>query len=111
MEGAQIGVLEHRHEVRFRCFLQRQDGRALKAEVVLADEALEWQFLDEQVAGPLVFANFAQRCRAGAVAMGFLDSTRSGPASCLGGELFAGGLATSWLAGGLFGARHVSVGG
>ena len=88
----------------------------MKAEVVLeilgdlTNKPLEWQLLEEQVGGPLVLTNVAQRYRAGAVAMGFLDSTRSGPASGLGGELFAGGLATGWLAGGLFGARHESSG-
>jgi len=66
MDGAEVSVFEQRHEVSLNGFLQGTDGRALETKVGLeilsdfSDEALEWQFADEELSGFLVATDFTE---------------------------------------------------
>ncbi|KMS94234.1 hypothetical protein BVRB_023460 [Beta vulgaris subsp. vulgaris] len=135
VNGAEVGVLEERNEVRLRGLLQRFHGRGLEAEVVLEvlcdlpDQPLEGQLSDQKVRGLLVPADLPKGHCAGPVAVRLLHASCGwcglagclggqllagclascgwcGLAGCLGGQLLAGCLASGGLAGGLFGACH-----
>ena len=60
VDGAEVGVLEQRDEVRLNGLLERADGRALEAEVGLevlrdlTDETLEGELADEELSRLLV---------------------------------------------------------
>ena len=53
VDGAEASVFEEAHEIGFGCFLEGEDGRALKAEICLEvlgdlpDETLEGELADE----------------------------------------------------------------
>ena len=70
MDCAEVGVLKEADEVRLGSFLEREDSRALEAQVRLevlrdlADEALERKLADEKLRGLLVASDLAQRDRA-----------------------------------------------
>lgn len=106
MDGAEVGVLEERDEVRLDRLLERADSRRLEAEVrleVLGDltnETLEGKLPDEEFGRLLVATNLTESDGTGLVAVGLLHTTgrRGGLAGSLGGKLLAGGLATGGLA-------------
>ena len=114
MDGAQVGVLEQTNQVGLRRLLQGQHGRTLETQVGLkvlgdlADQALERQLADQQLSALLVAADLTQSHGTGPVAMRLLHTTSGWRALTggLGGQLFAGSLATSRLAGSLFGTSH-----
>ena len=82
VDGAQVGVLEQRHQVGLRSLLQGADSRRLKPQVDLErlgdllDEPLEGQFADEQLARLLKLSDLAQGDGAGTVAVRFLHLRR-----------------------------------
>ena len=114
MDSAQVGVLEQSHEVGFAGLLESGHGRALEAEVCLevlsdlTDQPLEGQLPDEQLCGLLVAPDFTEGDGARLVAVRLLDASsgRRALASGLGGQLLAGSLSSSGLAGGLLGTSH-----
>ena len=114
VDRAEVGVLEEADEVGLGGLLEREDGRALEAEVGLevlgdlADEALERELADEKLGRLLVPADLAERDGARAVPVRLLDAARGRRrlAGGLGGELLARGLASGALACGLLGAGH-----
>lgn len=114
VDGAQVGVLKQTNKVGLRGLLQCKDSRALEAQVSLvilsnfAHQALEGKLADQKISRLLVLANLTQSDRAGAVAVGLLDTAGRGCrlTGGLGGELLAGGLATGGLARGLLGSGH-----
>ena len=116
VDGAQVGVLEQTHQVGLSSLLQSQHCGALEAQVGLevlsnlTDQALEGQLPDQQLSGLLVLPDLTQGHGTGPVAMGLLHTTGGGGglASCLGGQLLPGGLATSGLTSGLLGTSHGS---
>ena len=115
VDSAQVGIFEQTNEVGFRGFLERKDGRSLKAKIGLeilsnlANETLEGELADQQVRGLLVATDLAKSDGSGAVTVGLLDSTRgrSGLASSLGRELLTGSLASGGFTSGLLGAGHL----
>src|SRR5688572_26398489 len=92
MDGAQVRVLEQRHQVGLGRFLQSQYGRALESQIRLeilsdlTDQALEWQSTDQQLSALLVFTNFSEGDGSGTESVRFLDTPRrwSGLSSRLG---------------------------
>lgn len=114
VDGAQVGVLEEANQVGLGSLLQSHDGRGLETEVSLevlgnlTDEALEGQLPDEELSALLVTTDLTQGYGTGPVTVGLLDTScgRGGLASSLGGQLFARGLATGGLTGGLLGTGH-----
>ena len=114
VDGAQVGVLEEGDEVRLDRLLESTDGGGLESEIRLevlsnlTDETLEGELSDEKLSGLLVATDLTESDGTGLVAMGLLDTTggRGGLARSLGGELLAGSLATSGLAGSLLSAGH-----
>lgn len=91
VEGAEVGIFEEMDQVSFGSFLESEDRGTLEAEVwagVLGNftnEALEREFLDQEVALGLVLADFAQRNGSWAVATAFffLDRYHSPLVCCL----------------------------
>ena len=114
MDGAEVGVLEQRGEVRLGRLLQGHDGVRLEAQVLLellghlAHKALEGQLADQELRRLLVLADLAQCHGARPEAVGLLDAAGGwgGLARCLVGELLAGSLAAGGLARSLLGAGH-----
>ena len=115
MDRTQIGVLEQPNQIRFRSFLEGEQGSRLKTDVAivvlgyLAHEALERKLADQKIRASLQFANLSQSDSARPVAVRFLHTprvTRLGLACRLGGEHFAGSLASGGLARGLLGSGH-----
>jgi len=114
VNGTQVGVLEEGDEVRLDGLLESTDGGGLEAQVGLevlsdlANETLEGELADEELSRLLVATDLTESDGTGLVAVRLLDTTgrRGGLASSLGGELLAGSLATSGLAGGLLRAGH-----
>jgi len=114
MDRAQVGVLEESDKVGLGCLLQCEDGRALEAKVTLEvlcnfpHETLEGKLADEKVGRLLVPTDLTKGDGSWAVPVGLLHASggRGGLASCLGGELFAWGLASGGLACGLLGTGH-----
>ena len=114
VDGAQVGVLEERDEVRLDRLLKSTDGGRLESEIRLevlgnlADETLEGELSDEKLSGLLVASNLTESDGTGLVAVRLLDTSGRGGglASSLGSELLARGLATSGLSGGLLSASH-----
>jgi hypothetical protein len=96
VDGAQVGVLEQRHQVGFSGFLQSANGRRLEAQVRLevlgdfAHQALERELADQQFRALLVAADFTERDGTRAVTMRLLDTAggRGGLAG-LGSQLLA----------------------
>ena len=70
--------------------------------------ALEGKLPDEELSALLVTTDLTQGDGTGPVTVGFLDTSggRGRLASCLCGQLLAGRLATSRLAGGLLSTSH-----
>lgn len=66
MNGTKVGVCKEAHQIGFCRFLQRQDGRGLKAQVQFEllrnfpNEALEGQLANQKLGALLVLADFAQ---------------------------------------------------
>ena len=74
----------------------------------LTDKTLEGQLADEELSGFLVSPDLTESHCSWPVSVGFLDSTGGGGrlASCLGGQLLPGGLASGRFTGGLLGTSH-----
>lgn len=114
MNSAKVGILKQADEVGLSSLLQGEDGRALEAQIRLevlgdfANEALEGKLANQQVGTLLELANLTKGDGSRPVAMRLLDAARDGGrlARGLGGELFAGGLATGGFTGGLLGTSH-----
>ena len=114
MDGAQVGVFEETDQVSLAGLLKGHDGRALETQVGLevlgdfSDETLEGQLADEQLGRLLVATDLTKSDGTGAVTMGFLDAASCGRAlaSGLGGQLFAGRLATGGFSSGLLSTGH-----
>lgn len=106
VDSAQVGVLEERDEVGLNGLLESADGRRLEAKVRLevlgdlTDETLEGKLADQELSRLLVATDLTESDGSGLVAVRLLDTTGrwGGLASSLGGELLAGGFATSGLA-------------
>ena len=115
VDSAQVGIFEQPNEVGFRGFLERKDGRSLKAKIGLeilsnlANETLEGELADQQICGLLVATDLAKSDGSGAVTVGLFDSTRGrgGLASSLRRELLTGSLASGGFTSGLLGAGHL----
>ena len=114
VDGAQVGVLKEADQVSLGGFLQSHDGRRLEAEVgleILGDlthQALERQLPDEQLGALLVTADLTESHGSRPVTVGLLHAPGGWGrlASCLGGQLLAGRLATGGFASGLLGTCH-----
>ena len=115
VDGAQVGVLEQADEVSLAGLLESHDCRALEAQVGLevlgdlANEALERQFADQQLGRLLVTTDLAKSDGSGPVTVRLLDSAggRCTLASCLGGQLLPGGLASGRFTCGLLRTCHL----
>ena len=115
VDGAQVGVLEETDEVSLAGFLESHDCRALEAQIgleVLSDftnQALERQFADQQLGRLLVTTDLTKSDCARPVTVRLLHSSgcRCTLASCLGGQLLSGGLASRRFASGLLRTSHV----
>ena len=102
VDGAKIGVLEESNQVSLSSLLQSKDGRSLEAKIALVvlgdltNKALEGQLADEELSGLLVSSDLSESYGTRAEAVGLLDTSGGGGrlASCLGGELLSGGLAS-----------------
>ena len=74
VDAGEVGVRQHRHDVRLRRLLDRHDRAALEAQALLlrarhlAHQALERRALDQQVRALLELADLADRARARAPA-------------------------------------------
>ena len=103
VDSAQVGVLKQTNQISLAGLLESHNGRALESEIsfkVLCDftyQTLKGQFPDEQFSALLVPSDFTESDSSGPVSVGFLHSagSRCTLASCLGGQLFPWGLATS----------------
>ena len=114
VDGAQVGVLEQRDQVRLGGLLQSHHSGSLETEIVLevlrhlTDQSLEGQLADQQLRALLILADFTQSHSTGSVTMGLLHGASGGGAlaSGLGGELLAGDLASGTLTSSLLGTSH-----
>ena len=117
MDGAQIGVFEETNQVSFRGFLQGSDSSRLESKVSLeilsnfSHQSLEWELSDQQLSGFLVSSDLTKSDGTRSVTMGFLDSSSGwgALASCLCGQLFSWGFASSRFSCGLLGSCHLEV--
>ena len=81
VDGTQVGVLKKSDEVGLSGFLESQDSGALEAEIGLevlsdlADQALEWQFADQELSGLLVFTDLTKSHSTWAISVGLLDTS------------------------------------
>ena len=116
VDGAQVSILEERHEVRLSRLLQREDGGRLETQVGLevagdfSHETLERQAADEQLRRLLEATDFTQRDGARAETVSLLHAGGVGGflagllrRDLLGGDLLRRGLARSLSSGGLTG--------
>ena len=116
VDGAQVGVLEESDEVSLAGLLKSHDGGRLEPKVGLevlgnlSHQALEGQLADEELGGLLVPPDLTESDCSGPVSVGLLDTSGGwcGLASCLGGQLLPGGLASGGFTGGLLGTSHFS---
>lgn len=114
VDGAEVGVFEETHQISLAGFLECHDGGTLESQVGLevlgdfSDETLEGQLADEKLGALLVATDLAEGDGARPVAMGLLHTSGGGSAlaSSLGGELFAGRLASGGFASGLLRTGH-----
>jgi len=114
VDGAKVCVFEQGDEVSLDGLLKGTDGRALEAQVgleILCDftnQALEGELADQKLGGLLVTTDLTESDGTRLIPVRLLDTAGggSGLASCLGGQLLTGGLATSGLAGCLLGTGH-----
>ena len=115
VDGAEVGVLEESDEVGLGSLLEGHDGARLEAEIGLEvlgdfpDKTLEGQLADEELSRLLVATDLTKGNSSGTVTVGLLDSScsRSGLASCLGGQLLTGSLSSSGFASGLLSTSHL----
>lgn len=114
VEGAEVGVFEKAHDLRFGRLLEGEDREALETErdrkVVgnLTHKALERQLADEELRGLLLAADLAEGDRAGAEAGLLLEvaDRRHGLARRLRREHLARVLTTGVFACSLLGTSH-----
>ena len=107
VNGAQVGVLKERDEVRLDRLLESANGGRLESEVglkILGDltnAALEGELSDKELGRLLVSSNLTKSDSTGLVAVGLLDTSgrRGRLAGSLGSELLSRGLATGGLTG------------
>ena len=115
VDGAQVGVLEETDQVGLAGLLEGHDGGALESQISLevlgdlTDKTLEGQLADEELGGLLVTTDLTESDGSGPVTMGLLDTAGGWCAltSSLGGQLFAGSLASGGLTSGLLSTCHV----
>ena len=109
VDGAQVGVGQHRHDVGLGGLLEGEDSGAGEAESVLvvagelANEALEGGLAEEQVGALLELADLAEGNGAGTPLAGSLLNSGGALGDLLGGDLAGLG----GLAGGVLGAGHL----
>ncbi len=116
MDSTQVSVLKQTNEVGLCCFLQGKDGRPLESKVCLeilgnlSNEALEWEFADQEFRAFLITADFTKSHSTRAVPVGFFHTTRGRGAfpGSFGSQLFSWGLSPRTLASGLLRSRHSS---
>lgn len=114
VDGTQVGVLEETYEVGLASLLEGHDAGGLESKVSLevlgdlTDKPLEGQLPQEELGGLLVATDFTESHGTRPVPVGFLDSASGGStlASCLGGELLTGGLASGRFASSLLSTSH-----
>jgi histone H3 len=114
VDGTQVGVLKETNQVSLGSLLQGHDGRALESQIsleVLGDltnQTLEWQLADEELCALLVPTDLTESYGTRSVTMGLLHSSSSWGTltSCLGGQLFPWGFATSGFTCGLLSTSH-----
>ena len=114
VDCAQVGVLEKADQVSLAGLLERHDCGALESEVsleVLSDftnQALEWQFPDEELGALLVPSDFTKGDGSGPVSVRLLDTAGCwcALASGLGSQLFAWSLSTGGFTSGLLCSCH-----
>jgi hypothetical protein len=114
MDGTQVRILEQPYQISLRSLLQCQHRGALKPQIGLEvlrnlpHQPLERQLADEKLRGLLVLADLPEGHGPRPVSVGLLHTAGSGGglASCLGGQLLAGRLASGGFASGLLGTRH-----
>jgi len=102
VDGAEVGVLEERYEIRLDGLLQRADGGGLEAKIALevlcdfTDETLEGELADQKLGGLLVTSDFTKSDGTGLISVRLLDTTGGWCtlASGLGSKLLAGSLAS-----------------
>ena len=115
VDGAQVGILEQRDEVRLSSLLESHNGRSLEAEIVLevlsdlTDQSLEGELADEKLRALLVLADLTKSHSSGAITMRLLGGAGGGGglAGGLGGELLAGNLSSGTLTSSLLGTSHL----
>jgi len=114
VDSTQVGIFEKTYQVCFGGFLEGENGRSLKTKITLeilgdlTNQTLERKLSDEKVGTLLVSTDLSKGNGSGSVSVGLLDSSGGwGRLSrSLGGKLFAGGLSSGGLAGGLFSSCH-----
>ncbi len=117
MDGTQICILKQANQISLCSLLQGKDSRSLESEVSLkilgnlANEALEWEFANEELCALLIASDFTKSHSSGAISVGLLDTTssRGTLSGSFGRQLFSWGLATSALACSLLGTSHPFV--
>jgi hypothetical protein len=81
VDGAQVGVLEERHEVSLNGLLESADGRGLEAQVGLevlcdfTDQTLEGELANEELGRLLVATDLTKSDGTGLVSVRLLDTT------------------------------------
>ena len=116
VDGTQVSVFEKTNQIGLAGFLQRHDGRALETKICLevlcyfTDQALKWQFSNQQLSRLLVAPDLSQCNCAGSIAMGFLDSScsRGALAGSFGCQLLSWGLASCRFSSSLLCTSHVA---
>ena len=116
VDGAQVGVLEQRHQVRLSSLLKSHDGRTLETEIVLevlrhlTHQSLEGELADQQLRALLILADLTKSHGTGAITMGLLHGSGSGRglAGSLGRHLLARNLSSSTLTSSLLSTSHLS---
>jgi hypothetical protein len=84
VDGAEVGVLEERHEVGLNRLLEGADGRALEAEVALevlsdlTDETLEGELADEELSRLLVATDLTEGDSSWLIPVRLLDTAGAG---------------------------------
>ena len=116
MDGAQVSILEQRHQVRLSSLLKSHDGRTLETEIVLevlrhlTHQSLEGELADQQLSALLILADLTKSHGTGAITMGLLHGggSGSGLAGSLGRHLLARNLSSSTLTSSLLSTSHLS---
>ena len=119
VDCAQVRVFKQADHVALRCFLNRQDGLRLEAQVRLhllsnlTDKPLEGQLAEQELSRLLELANLAEGNSAWSEPVRLLDTALGLYGGCLArslvGQLLPRCLRARVLAGGLLGACHFVI--